>query len=76
MSFRIEAIHAYIAVDEDDEEGVIGQLMGNGTWMPFIAADLHRLIDLRPMAEAIALETGRQVRLVKFTTREDLEVIR
>jgi hypothetical protein len=74
MSFRIEAIHAFVAVGEDDEEGIIGMNMG-GSWMPFIAADLTRLEGLRPSAEAIAATTGRQVRLVRFTTRQDLEVI-
>lgn len=74
MSFRIEAIHAFIAVDGDDEEGIIGQRMGD-SWLPFIAADIQRLEQLRPIAEAIAEATGQEVRLVRFSVREDLEVI-
>jgi hypothetical protein len=72
--FRIGAIHAYVSVGEDDQEGIIGENIG-GSWLPFIAADEHRLIQLRPIAERIAKASGRPVRLVRFSVREDIEVI-
>lgn len=74
MSFRIKTIHAFISIDQDDEEGVIGQLMPDGTWMPLICADEERLLSIRPMAEKIA-QTGIKVKLVRFTQREDVEEI-
>ncbi len=74
MSFHIEAIHAFLAVDEDGEEGVIGMMTKAG-WVPFVAADLKRLEELRPKAEDIALITNKRVRLAKFSIREDIDEI-
>ena len=72
--FRIETISAFVSVDELDEEGIIGELV-RGQWMPFIAADEDRLRSLRPRAELLARASGRPVRLVRFSVREDLETI-
>lgn len=74
--FKIEAVHAFVAVGPDGEEGIIGMMMPDGGWMPMIAADRTRLEQLLPAAreQAVALErqTGHKVKLVRFTTREEL----
>jgi hypothetical protein len=74
MSFKITTIHAFIATDDDDEEGVIGELMGD-QWLPFVCADETRVADLRPRAELIAATLGVKVTLARFSVREDVEVI-
>lgn len=74
MSFRITEIHAFLAVGDDDEEGIIGAHTAMG-WVPFVAADKTRLNILRPHAENIAKDTGKKVKLVRFSVREDLEEI-
>lgn len=74
--FRITSIHAFISVDpEDGDEGVIAQQMWDGSWMPLIAADETRLEILRPVAQAIAWRTEREVKLVRFSVREDIETL-
>jgi hypothetical protein len=72
---RIDAIWAFVSVDpEDNTEGVIaGPLMGPGSIVPFIAADEKRLASLRPLAQKLAKQIGRPVRLLKFSTREVIE---
>lgn len=74
MSFRIETIHAFVAVDDDDEEGLTGFMSESG-WMPMVAADPTRLESLRPIAQQIAAASGATIKLVRFSQREELEVI-
>lgn len=76
LGFEIEAIWAFLAVhDEDGDEGVISAPAPGGGQMPLIAADQDRLESLRPIAEAIANKTGKDVNLVKFHQREHIETI-
>jgi hypothetical protein len=72
---RIDAIWAFVSVDpEDGNEGVLSApLLGPGSQVPLIAADPARLNSLRPIAQAIAMRSGMQVRLVRFHQREVLE---
>lgn len=71
----INEIWAFVSVDpEDGYEGVIwGPLMGPGSMVPLIAADVKRLDSLWPVARKIAALTGRKCKLVKFWNREEIE---
>jgi SepF-like predicted cell division protein (DUF552 family) len=76
-NFRITTIQAFIALDpEDNSEGIIGMMMPNGQWMPLIAADPDRLKDLRPLAENMAEQTHKEIKLIRLSVREDLEIIK
>jgi hypothetical protein len=72
---RIESIYAFISTDERGE-GVAGAPMGGLGCVPLIAADWARVESIRPLAQQIAKAFGREVKLVKFTTREELESIK
>lgn len=73
--FRLTAVWAWVAVDpEDDQEGICGFRTPTG-WLPMIGADEARIRQLRPIAEQLARASERPIQLVKFTTRENLEVI-
>ena len=74
MSFKIKNIHAFIAEDKDGTEGVIGMKTPDG-WMPFVCADEARIEYLRPIAQQIATTTKNKVKLVRFSVRENLEII-
>jgi hypothetical protein len=50
--------------------GRTGKLRGPGSYVPLVAADQRRLGGLTVIAEAIARDGGRSVRLVKFTSRQ------
>lgn len=74
--FKIKTLHAFIAEEADGTEGVIGQLLSNGVMMPFVGADPERIKSLYPLAQKIAASTNHNIKLVKFTMREDIEIIK
>lgn len=74
VGFRIESIWAFLGIHEDNDEGIVGVMMGD-QWMPFIAADETRLRELRGHAQMIADFTGKPIVLTKFSVREDVERI-
>lgn len=41
-------------------------------WMPLVGADRARIESLRGLAEGIAALTGKPVKLVRFTTRQEM----
>lgn len=74
--FRIKEIWAFLSVDpNNDAEGIISMPTDFGQ-VPMIAADAARLTSLIPRVERIVQSTGVTARLVKFTTREEVRVIK
>ncbi len=72
---KIEALFAFISVDEGPEdEGIVAARMGN-MWMPLVGADMDRIDSLRPLAESVARLTGKKIVMAKFSVREDMEEI-
>lgn len=69
----INEMFAFVASDSLGE-GLIAELIGN-QWMPLVGADMDRVKSLRPIAERAARQTGKKIKLVKFTTRVHLEDI-
>jgi len=73
---RITEIFAFIAEDAGpDDEGIAAFRHGQ-LWMPMVAADIARVESLRKMAEGISQARGMTIKLVRFTAREELEMIR
>lgn len=73
--FKIKTISAYVSTDKDGTEGVIGSMAPDGQWLPFVCADEDRANSLKPLAKEIAKASGKKVKLVRFSQREDLEEI-
>ncbi len=74
---KINQLYAFVSVDEFGE-GIVGMTMdigGRDTFMPFVCADKKRVESIRPHAIQIAKESGKTIKLIRFTTREELEVI-
>lgn len=73
---KIDEMFAFIQLDPlDNTEGVIAFLTTEG-WMPMVGADMGRVESLRPQAQEVADATGRPVQLIKFSSREELEMLR
>lgn len=70
----IDAIYAWVATEPDGSEGVCAMTVG-GLMMPLIGADVDRIKSLRPHAEQTRALSRFPVRLVRFSRREDLEVL-
>jgi hypothetical protein len=64
------------ASSDKDGEGIIGEtfnVMGQATFMPFVCADKARMESLKPLAKRIAKESGKKVKLVRLSVREEIE---
>lgn len=72
----IRAVWAAVVIHSDGDEAVPGVMNQSGMWFPLIAADPKRLEWIRERARELSRESGKAIRIVKFTTREDLEVIK
>lgn len=75
----IDNIYVFIAHNPGIGEGVVGgtvNVPGVGpSFIPFVCADRLRVDQLMPMARELVVLTGRPIRLVRFTTREEIEVL-
>jgi hypothetical protein len=69
--FKIETLTAFVAIDQDGEEGVMGALLGN-TFYPLVCADEERIALMFPIAEDISSVTGQPYRIIQFTVRTDV----
>ena len=67
--FRITSITAFTTIGPDDEEGVMAFMTPSGTWMPMIAADSHRVDDLREIAKATFI--GVEWRERRFVSEDE-----
>lgn len=67
---RINQLWAVLSSDETGE-GVCAIPFG-GTMLPLIAADEARLESFLPIAHQIATESGKKVKIVRFTVREEI----
>jgi hypothetical protein len=70
----IDVLYAYIAQDQNGNEGICGFQSVEG-WMPLVFSNRARSLAGRLIAQDIARQTGETIRLVKFSSREVLEVI-
>jgi hypothetical protein len=71
---RIEEMYAFIVMDDDDTEGVLG-FQAPGGFVPMVGADMEMVELLKPMAVKLSAEINKPVQLVKFSVREEVEVI-
>jgi hypothetical protein len=63
-----------VATASDGGEGVCSAQIGD-THMPLVGADMDRVKSLRGYAELARILSGYPVRLIRFSMREDLEVL-
>lgn len=70
---KITEIYTFIA-DDESGEGIPAYLLGD-VMFPLVGADKARVDSLREMAQRIANAEGKQLKLARFTMREELEVI-
>ena len=72
---KITEMFAFICEDKGPgDEGVVAMKVGS-QWMPLVGADIDRVKSLKPFALDIQKATGKKVKLVHFTNREDIEEI-
>lgn len=73
MTRKINEMYAFVSVDpEDDTEGIIAMKTAGGYWLPLVGADMNRVDSLRAKALELGDLSGREVKLLKFSAREEL----
>lgn len=71
---RIDTVWAYVSVDQHGED-ICGLSIPNLGMTAMVFAHERMTGMVRPQMEALAKKTGRKIKLVKFTRREDLAEI-
>lgn len=72
---RIDELFAYVSIDPaDDIEGLVSAISPIGM-IPLVGADAERMLSYRPAAEAAAQQTGQEIKLVRFTSRQEIETL-
>jgi len=71
---RVDSVWMALSVDDDGTEGVCA-VMINLQWMPLLAADEARLPFIIEQARAVAKRDRRLVRIVRLTSREEVQLI-
>ena len=72
---RIDNIWAVLSVDEGGEGVVAAPIQKGMLTVPLIAADEAHLEDILQVAHALAKMTGKRMKLVRFSSRHEVEDI-
>lgn len=71
---HIETIWAVVSIDENGE-GLCGAMIAPGMWTSLTTCEERLLPALLNAARVVAKSTGKKMKLVKFTTREEIRDI-
>jgi hypothetical protein len=72
--FRVTECFAFLQIDPaDNQEGTPTLLIDAGLMAPMLSFDRRHMESLRPIAQDYARQTGRRIRLVRFTQLEEIE---
>ena len=71
MGYVIDELFAFTAIDDEGNEGIISAEMKD-MLIPLVFADLARLPDFAPIAEAISKGAGVKYKLKHFTLLGDV----
>lgn len=72
---RIDEVWLFVSMDETGEGVCAAPVMGAGSLVPLIAADEERMKALIPWAKKLAALSGKQVKLIKLSRRNDVMTI-
>lgn len=76
MSSLVNEIYAFLIL-EDGIEGIPAVMTPMGLMMPMVSGDLEKINKLhREMAQRLSNQTGKSIKLVKFSLREELEEVK
>ncbi len=68
-------LYAFVAVDEKGNEGICAFNIPSVGWTPLITGDEKNLPTLEKAAQHLKGLTEKRIKLLKFTTREDMREI-
>lgn len=71
----IDNLYAFISVDENGNEGILGASLPPGQVLPLVFSDMSLSDKMRDIAKGIAVHTDKTIKLVKFSNKEYVEDI-
>jgi len=71
---RINQLFAFVIVDDDGTEGVVGVRLGD-QWFPLMGADMARVDSMKALVKADPMLRGRKITILRFGDREDIGTI-
>lgn len=71
----VDQVFAFVAAEENGDEGLTAFLGPDDMWVPMIACDQARLKSLMEAAEEIATATGREIKIYHFTQRKHIGTV-
>jgi hypothetical protein len=73
---RIDSLYAYVIADRDEDDEGVPSIQVGSTHMPLMGSDMERMSGgLKQAAQEIADATGKEIKLIRSTGIEVLEVI-
>ncbi len=73
---KITEMYAFVMADSGPDDEGIPSLAVGGMAMPMVGADMAMVANLRPFATTMAMESGKEIRILRFTKAEVFEVIK
>jgi hypothetical protein len=68
---KIDEMYAFVAVDEDGDEGI--PAFSNGQWLlPLVGADMDRVKSLMQVAQEMANQSQRPLKILRFSQTEQI----
>lgn len=71
---EITELHAWVMVDSDGEEGILGSLFGN-KWLPLVTGNPKLRDKFNAIAQHAATEAGEKVCVKRYTLASTEQVI-
>lgn len=71
----ITEMYAFVTSDTAPDDEGIPAFMNGPILMPMTGADMARVQDLMPIAQRAADESGKQIRIYRFSQKEQIGVI-
>jgi hypothetical protein len=75
MPLKIEKIYAWIAEEDDGQQGVIAFLAPTGMQFPLVGADKTLMESFKSYAEDIAKQHQKKIFFMEFSTKKILEIV-
>jgi hypothetical protein len=73
MPFEIQTITAFVGVDEEGSEGLVGFFDPElRTWVPLVCADEKRVESMYKLAVQVMEPLNKPFRVLQFSTRADI----
>lgn len=73
---KIVEIFAFVVEDDNGEEGIPAYKSKSGIVFPLLTGDSALVLSLEEMAQLLSNQIGRSLKMLRFSTREEVKEIR